>query len=202
MYMEFIVYSVFFYLIIILPNIPGYERAIRRTTLQLPASPDIKAYWVWNEYGSSFVPYSVQSFADVELAHQKGLSSVSLSTCPCRLPYTIDFTSMDQTRHGYGTKRRIRRHPTSASVQTLLQPKTATVSSSSSSSITATVSTPSFTMGHSPALPKSAGTRNKSKATSGSGGKARGRPKKSGGAGATSKSKSSSLDRGSGKPMQ
>ena len=59
---------------------------------------------------------------DLELAYQRGDTSVSLATCSSQLPYTIDFTTMEQTRHGYGTRRSIQRQPLlKGSLQSYLQ---------------------------------------------------------------------------------
>lgn len=101
-------------------------------------SPIITSYWTWNEMGTNFVPYSIDAVVDIELAYQRSahggsshtsarssrrLNSVDLSKCPSQLPYTIDFSAMEQTRHGYGTRRRIRREaiPAGQSLQGLLQ---------------------------------------------------------------------------------
>ena len=59
---------------------------------------------------------------DIELAYQRGDTSVNLATCSSRLPYTVDLTTMQQTRHGYGTRRSVLRQPlTSGSMQSCLQ---------------------------------------------------------------------------------
>ena len=88
----------------------------------LPSTPDITAYWMWNEHGSNFVLYDIQSSVDIELAFVSGHTSVDLSKCPSRLPYTIDFRRMEQTRHSYNTRRRIQRCslPAGYSLQSLL----------------------------------------------------------------------------------
>ena len=88
----------------------------------LPSIPDITAYWMWNEHGSNFVLYDIQSSVDIELAFASGHKSVDLSKCPNRLPYTIDFHRMEQTRHSYNTRRRIQRCslPAGYSLQSLL----------------------------------------------------------------------------------
>ena len=79
--------------------------------LVLPSYPDITAYWMWNEHGTNFVLYDIQSSVDMELAFASGNASVDLSKCTCRLPYTIDFYRMEQTRHSYNTRRKIQRCP-------------------------------------------------------------------------------------------
>ena len=59
---------------------------------------------------------------DLELAYQRGDTSIDLATCSSQLPYTIDFTTMEQTRHGYGTRRSIQRQPLpKGSLQSYLQ---------------------------------------------------------------------------------
>ena len=65
---------------------------------------------------------------DLELAYQKGDTSVNLAMCSSQLPYTIDLTTMEQTRHGYGTRRSIRRQPLPrGSLQSYLQIHSSTV---------------------------------------------------------------------------
>ena len=76
----------------------------------------------------------MDAVVDIETAYQQTLhrvpkrsitshNTVDLSRCSSGLPYTIDFTAMEQTRHGYGTKRKIRREliPKNKSLQALLQ---------------------------------------------------------------------------------
>lgn len=69
----------------------------------------------------------MEAIADIELAYQKShgakKSSVDLFKCKTKLPYTLNFSTMEQTRHGYGTKRKIRREPIPGgqSLQNLLQ---------------------------------------------------------------------------------
>lgn len=113
-------------------HLPGRERPIRRTTITLPLSPPIHSYWTWNERGTTFVPYCIDAIVDIESAYQQTLAArggapfvrqVDLSVCSSQLPYTINFSEMKQTRHGYGTKRTIQRVPIQGghSLQTLLQ---------------------------------------------------------------------------------
>ena len=100
----------------------GFERQVQRTQVVLPSSPNIEAYWMWNEHGMNFVLYDIQSSVDIELAFMSGNLIVDLSKCTSRLPYTIDFSRMEQTRHGYNTRRRIQRCPLlrGTSLQSLL----------------------------------------------------------------------------------
>lgn len=88
----------------------------------------------------------MEAIVDIELAYQQLVRSsqsarqVNLSTCSSGLPYTLDFSEMKQTRHGYGTKRAIRRVSISGghSLQSLLQyppPITGAQSFSSDSSL-------------------------------------------------------------------
>lgn len=53
----------------------------------------------------------------------QSVRQVDLSVCSSQLPYTINFSEMKQTRHGYGTKRTIQRVPLPVghSLQSLLQ---------------------------------------------------------------------------------
>lgn len=70
----------------------------------------------------NFVPYDIQSSVEIELAYVQGYTSVDLSKCSTRLPYTIDFTRMEQTRHMYNTRRPVQRCalPPGTSLQSLL----------------------------------------------------------------------------------
>ena len=43
------------------------------------------------------------------MAYASGSASVDLSRCSSKLPYTIDFHRMEQTRHAYNTRRKIQR---------------------------------------------------------------------------------------------
>ena len=100
----------------------GFERQVKRQLIVLPSTPDITAYWMWNEHGSNFVLYDIQSSVDIELSFLNGYPSLDLSKCTSRLPYTIDFGKMEQTRHHYNTRRRIQRCllPVGFSLQNLL----------------------------------------------------------------------------------
>lgn len=116
----------------------GYERNVRRAIAYLPASPDIKAYWTWNESGRNFLLYSIEATVDIELAYQRGDSIVNLALCSSKLPYTVNFSTFEQTRHGYGTRRKIQRHTTTTSLQMLLQIKGSRCSSVSALRTTVT----------------------------------------------------------------
>ena len=91
----------------------------------LPQAPLYTAYWTWNERKGSDVSYSIDATMDIESAYLRGggTTSVNLATCPCLIPYTIDFVSMVQTRHGYNTQRKIQRCmlPSGMSLQLYLQ---------------------------------------------------------------------------------
>ena len=86
----------------------GTERQVRRTTCSLPSSPDILAFWEWEVNRGCFVPYGIQASVDIEQAYLSGCRSVDLYTTASRLPYLVDMAKQIQTRHGYGTKRRVR----------------------------------------------------------------------------------------------
>ena len=87
----------------------GYERKIQCSYIDLPSTPSVTAYWMWNEKGSNFVPYDTESSVDIELAFDNGSMSVDLSTCTAKLPYTVDFLTMEQIRHRYDTRRKVQR---------------------------------------------------------------------------------------------
>ena len=116
---------------ILISSCAGFQRSIQQTAVSLPASPSITAYWSWNEKRSNYVLYGVEAIVDIELAYQKrshGVKksihdSVDLSKCKSRLPYTLNFITMEQTRHSYGTKRKVQRVviPGGHSLQSLLQ---------------------------------------------------------------------------------
>ena len=100
----------------------GFERTVQRRQLVLPSSPNVTAYWMWKEMGMNFVPYDMQSSVEIELTYVQGYTSVDLSKCSTRLPYTIDFVRMEQTRHAYNTRRPVKRCilPPGTSLQSLL----------------------------------------------------------------------------------
>ena len=102
----------------------GYERKVQRKMLTLPSSPSITAFWMWNEMGTNYVLYDIQSSVDIELAYvgSGGRGGVDLSKCTNQLPYTIDFQRMEQIRHSYNTRRKVQRCPlpTGVSIQSLL----------------------------------------------------------------------------------
>ena len=82
-------------------------------------------FWEWDSGHGTFLPYAVKATVDIELAHMSHLLSVDLSTKPSCIPYIVDFRTMTQTRHGYGTRRTIRRIPLTRSLQQLLCDTTA-----------------------------------------------------------------------------
>ena len=87
----------------------GRTQPIRRCALELPSSPDIMGYWLWEESTSSnkFIPFSILASVDIELAQmtRPADKTVDLSTRPSAIPYTVDIGAMVQVRHGYGTRR-------------------------------------------------------------------------------------------------
>ena len=97
----------------------GFERKVQRMPVTLPASPSLTAFWKWEEAQGSLVLYNIAATVDIEQAFQQSAAKsvphfntcVDLSKCPSRLPYTINFFTMEQTRHSYGTKRKIQRVP-------------------------------------------------------------------------------------------
>lgn len=100
------------------------KRKVQRVSVQLPATPSIIAYWMWCEFPGQFVPYHTDATVDIELAFQNKVPQVDLSQKPSKLPYTIDFVNLIQTRHHYNTRRAIQRVtlPAGTSLQQLLQP--------------------------------------------------------------------------------
>lgn len=129
--------------------ISGHEHLVQRSKVSLPWTPPIYAYWTWDEGRSTFVVYNINAIVDIELAYQQyvtnnSVSTVDLSVCTSSLPYTIDFSTMIQTRHHYMTQRQIRREPipNGYSLQDLLGFKP-----QSSATHTTTVDTSCFTHG-------------------------------------------------------
>ena len=57
------------------------------------------------------MPYDIAATVDIETAYLNSHTSVDLSTTPANIPYTIDFTLSQQTRHHYNTRRQIKRIP-------------------------------------------------------------------------------------------
>ena len=96
------------------------SRAIFRQNLSLP-STEVNAYWEWDSGGGIFLPYTVIASVDIETAYLKKSPSLDLSTSTSKLPYLIDFNKKTQCRHGYGTKRAIRRIILTCSLQRYLQ---------------------------------------------------------------------------------
>ena len=99
---------------------------INRATFSLSAAPSINAYWQWNN-GMRFTVYSINASVDIELAFLRAEHSVDLLTQPCRIPYVIDFLRNEQIRHGYKTRRKIKRIQLSVPMQTLLKEQPASL---------------------------------------------------------------------------
>ena len=66
-------------------------------------------YWEWEDTPRHFTPYAINATIEIELAFMKRLSQIDLASTPACIPYTIDMIAMEQTRHGYNTKRTIKR---------------------------------------------------------------------------------------------
>ena len=99
---------------------PGGTRPIRRSPLNLPSSPDIFGYWQWEEVASTgrFLLYSIPASLDIERGFIAAPSGcVDLSRCPSAIPYTVEFGAMVQVRHGFNTRRCVRRVGLTCSLQ-------------------------------------------------------------------------------------
>ena len=81
----------------------------------------MNAYWEWDSGGGTYLPYTVIASVDIETAYLRKSPSLDLSTSTSKLPYLIDFKKLTQCRHGYGTKRAIRRIQLMYSLQRYLQ---------------------------------------------------------------------------------
>lgn len=90
-------------------------------SITLPATTLLMACWEWEESPGKYTPYTVQATVDIELAYMNSFRTVDLSTSPAQIPYTVDIHLQQQTRHGFGTKRRIRRVPLTYSLQQYLK---------------------------------------------------------------------------------
>ena len=81
----------------------------------------------------NFVSYAIGASVEMELAysHKRGGKGrvLNLASRPCQLPYSIDFSLMIQTRHGYLTERDIKRVALEASLQWFLLAQSPAVSS-------------------------------------------------------------------------
>ena len=66
-------------------------------------------YWEWEDIPRHFTPYAINATVEIELAFMKRLSQIDLASTPACIPYSIDMVAMEQTRHGYNTKRTIKR---------------------------------------------------------------------------------------------
>lgn len=104
----------------------GNPRRVRRDVFSLPTTTqDVTAYWEWSDSPGHSIPYQMEASVDIELVFQQGMSTVDLAHQPSRLPYTVDFQHMCQTRHRYNTRRPILRVPlpTGTTLQGLLKEK-------------------------------------------------------------------------------
>ena len=112
--------SVFLKHLVLISFLGSSSRAICRQNLSLP-STEVNAYWEWDSGGGTYLPYTVIASVDIETAYLRRSPSLDLSTSTSKLPYSIDFNKMTQCRHGYGTKRAIRRIILIYSLQRYLQ---------------------------------------------------------------------------------
>ena len=103
-------------------------------------------YWEWDSGHGVFLPYAVKATVDIELARMSHLPSVDLSTKLSCIPYIVDFRTMTQTRHGYGTRRTIRRIPLTQSLQQLLYDATTKAGMMASTSGTSSFTTPASSL--------------------------------------------------------
>ncbi len=87
---------------------PGKVRPIRRKTFPSSTAPGKGIEWQWLD-DTGWSPYDITAGNIVEEAYEKGQKILDLSHTNCKLPYTVDFTNMEQTRRGSGFQRQIRR---------------------------------------------------------------------------------------------
>ncbi len=90
-------------------TLTGMTRSVQRTPLTLPSSPPITRYWEYEDSPGKYLPYSIQATVDIEVSLATGHTHIiDLSTTPAGIPYVIDTQALHQTRHRYGTVRKIR----------------------------------------------------------------------------------------------
>ena len=92
------------------------------------------AIWEWEDSPRKFVPYGIQASLDIETAYKNKLRAVDLSVTTAHIPYTIDMVAMQQTRHSFGTRRRIQRVSLPRPLHTFLKDHTGLGHTSSSGS--------------------------------------------------------------------
>lgn len=86
----------------------GMVRGIRRSEVYISGTP-CHGLWEWQDGSNHYNIYNIVAMIEIEEAYSSKQLSVDLSVKPSQLPYTIDFTTMYQTRHYFDTKRKIRR---------------------------------------------------------------------------------------------
>lgn len=105
----------------------GMERRIRRSEVCISGTP-CYGLWEWQDGSNNFNIYNITAMIEIEEAYCLKQPSVDLSVMPSQLPYTIDFNTMYQTRHGFNTRRKIRRTPLLKPLQSYLAGPTASAS--------------------------------------------------------------------------
>ena len=110
----------------------GMIRDMRRSEICVSGTP-CHGLWEWQDGSNNFNIYSVTAIMEIEEAYNLKQHFVDLSVKPSQLPYTIDFTAMNQTRHYYNTKRKIKRTTLPKPLQSYLAAPTASVSLTSAS---------------------------------------------------------------------
>ena len=103
------------------------ERRIRRSELCVSGTP-CHGLWEWQDGSNNFNIYNITAMIEIEEAYGLKQRSIDLSVMPSQLPYTIDFTTMYQTRHGFNTRRKIRRIQLPKPLQSYLAGPTASAS--------------------------------------------------------------------------
>ena len=127
----------------------GMVRDVRRSEISVSGTP-CHGLWEWLDGSNIYNIYNITAIIEIEEAYNLKHHSVDLSVKPSRLPYTIDFTSMYQTRHYFNTKRKIRRIHLPNSLQSYLTVSTASTSGSKHHDL---LESPAFSMSHSTTTP-------------------------------------------------
>lgn len=106
----------------------GMVRDIRRSEICISGIP-CHGLWEWQDGSNNFNIYTITAIIEIEEAYILKQPSVDLSVKPSRLPYTIDFTTMYQTRHHFNTMRKIRRTSLPKPLQSYLTNDTSSLTS-------------------------------------------------------------------------
>ena len=130
----------------------GMVRDVRRSEIYVSGTP-CYGLWEWLDGSNVYNIYNITAMFEIEEAYTLKHRIVDLSVKPSRLPYTIDFTSMYQTRHYFNTRRKIRRIQLSSSLQSYLAVSKASTLGSKHYNLLESSAHGAFSMNHSTTMP-------------------------------------------------